>query len=113
MNNIFKTLFFSLIAIAVVFSSQVKAGHAVGKVTHLMVHTGDLVFFNIGTHNDKPACSTAGEDWAVSLKTEMGKAMYSMLLAARLSDKKITATGTNTCPDWGDRESVLFMTIED
>ena len=49
------------------------AGDGSGKVQRIMVHSGDVAIFSVGVHNNKPACSRMGEDWALSLSTEKGK----------------------------------------
>ncbi len=100
-----------LITIYLFASNFAFAGDASGKVKHIMVHTGDVVMFSVGTHNNKPACSTVADDWVLSLKTEKGKAMYSMLLSAAAQGKTVNIIGENACNGWGDRESPLYMYV--
>lgn len=108
-----------LAALAFVASGKAIAGHSEGKVTMLMAHVGDLVMFRAGAHHNKPTCSTVGDEWAISLKSETGKAMYSLLLSAQAQGKSVTVIGPpngtqpESCPAWPDRESpvYVFMTV--
>ena len=62
-----------------VLSFQTVAGDGAGKVTHLMVHAGDIVIFSVGIHNNAPPCSTVG-DLTINVKptdnTERGKGTF-------------------------------------
>ena len=89
------------------------AGESAGQITHVMVHTGNVVMFSAGVHSNKPSCSTVGDHWALSLNDETGRAMYSMLLLAAATGKEVSVTGKNNCDAWGDRESVLYMHINE
>ena len=94
-----------------IFASSVNAGSSSGLVTLVMAHVGDVIIFSAGPHQNKPACSTAGEDWAFSLSTQTGKAMYALILSAQAQGKQINVMGTNTCPAWGDREAPAYVYI--
>jgi hypothetical protein len=76
-----------------------------------MVMTGDFVFFTAGPHSSKPSCSIAGDDWAFSLSTVTGIAMYKLILYAQSKGKQISVIGNGGCPDWGDRETPAYMWI--
>jgi hypothetical protein len=89
--------------------NQAYAGEGTGKVTMLTVHATDIVMFSIASHNNKPACSTIGDEWALSLKTEMGRAMYSLLLSSAAQKLSVQITGDNTCSAWGDRENPQYI----
>ncbi len=85
------------------------AGNGSGKVKEIRVYEygGDgVVFFQTEFNSDKAACSTAdgGREWAFRVNTEVGKAMYSLLLSAATSGKQVVVGGRNDCADWGDRE---------
>lgn len=86
------------------------AGTQVGKVTRLMPHVQDIVIFDLdGTSSGRPACSTQSTQWALSLRTETGKAMYALLLSAHANGRAVRVQGTGACGAWGDREEPLFM----
>ncbi len=96
-------------------SFSVYAGNSNGKVEFLMVHTGDVVIFSAGAHQSKPGCSRVGNawgSWALSLKTESGKAMYAMLLSAQAQSQSVKVIGESACKAWGDRESPRHMTVK-
>ena len=107
------TFLTSLLTLAL--SSVAVAGHSEGKVTMLMAHVGDLVMFRAGVHHNKPACSTVGDEWVISLKTETGRAMYSLLLSAQAQGKSVSVIGPEngaqpqSCPAWPDRESPIYV----
>lgn len=94
---------------------QAIAGDSSGQVASLTVlgHPHNVVHFQIGqpgNHNNKPACSTWGEEWALSLATEGGRAQYAMLLSAVMSGRSVNVAGTNACIAWGDRETPESIT---
>ncbi len=103
MKNIFIIIVLSL------FSTNTFAGDSQGKIGTLMVHTGDVVMFSAGVHNNRPACSSS--QWALSLKTETGKAMYAMLLSASAQGQTVKVKGNNKCSAWGDRETPVYMWV--
>jgi hypothetical protein len=87
------------------------AGSSVGVVTRIYAHSGDVILFSAGSHQGKPACSTAADEWAFSLSTQSGKAMYALLLTAYAQGKQVAVVGTGTCSAWGDRESPVYIYI--
>jgi hypothetical protein len=87
------------------------AGSSVGVVTRIYAHSGDVILFSAGSHQGKPACSTAADEWAFSLTTQSGKAMYALLLTAYAEGKQVAVVGTGTCSAWGDRESPVYIYI--
>lgn len=87
------------------------AGDSEGTVNLLLPisATADGVVFlstNPSTHTGKPACSSLGDQWALSLANGSGKAMYAMLLSAQAQGLKIHVYGTGNCDVWPDRESI-------
>lgn len=100
-----------ILSVFIMGMSTATAGTSKGTITHLMVHVGDIVIFSAGPHIDKPACSTVRDHWALSLKTEKGKAMYAMLLSSAAQNLTVGVKGSNTCSAWGDRESPVYMYI--
>lgn len=96
-----------------VFVSPAHAGRSAGQVTQIIAHEGDVVMFSSGFHQDKPLCSTVGEDWALSLSTQAGKAMYALVLSAHAQGKPINVIGSGTCAAWGDREAPRYVYISE
>ena len=77
-----KYLFLTVFAL-VGASISAFAGTSNGEVTIVYARAGDVVFFSAGSHPNKPACSNAADEWAFSLSTPAGKAMFATLLAAQ------------------------------
>lgn len=100
-----------IFVINIFFCDPVLAGNGSGTVKLIYTHALDVVLFDIGSHNDKPACSTAGNEWALSLATETGKAMYALLLSAAAQSKNVDVLGDNTCSAWFDRENPLYVRV--
>lgn len=93
-----------------VVSTPAQAGSANGKVKRLMAHVHNVVFFDLdGESTGRPACSTQSTQWALSLTTNTGKAMYALLLSAHAQGKAVGVQGTGACGAWGDREEPLFI----
>lgn len=93
------------------FMSSANAGSSSGPVTHIYAHVGDVVMFAAGYNQSKPACSTVGDEWALSLATQTGRAMYALILSAHAQGKSIDVGGTNQCSAWGDREAPYYIHI--
>ncbi|MBI3560770.1 MAG: hypothetical protein HY080_03545 [Gammaproteobacteria bacterium] len=91
--------------------APVLASGSTGTVDAMTAHTGDAILFSAGTHTGKPTCSTAGEEWAITLSTSAGKAMYALLLSAQAQGKTVTVVGAGSCSVWPDRETVLRVSI--
>ncbi len=100
-----------LTLIFVTISFSCFAGNSSGKVVRIMVHHGDVVIFDIGAHNDKPDCSTVNNDWALSLSSEKGRAMYALLLSAAAQGQTVSVHGEGVCNAWADRESPKYMYV--
>ena len=108
MNKRFITITLLMISL---LPLNLYAGSGKGKVTRIYAHTGDVIMFDVGQHLDKPACSTVGTQWALSLNSDAGKAMYSLLLSAAAQGQEVIVHGTNVCSAWGDRESPKFIYV--
>lgn len=101
------------LVLLVLFSQFVQAGSSPGgQVEFILVHSGDVVMFSVGEHINKPECSTVGNEWALSLTTEKGRAMYAMLMASAAQRLPVSVMGENACNAWGDRESPYYMVID-
>lgn len=69
----------------------------------------DMVFFFITNHPARPACNTFRGRWVLDLSTTVGKAQYSLLLAAQSSGKRVKVTGANSCGLWSDSETATVV----
>ncbi|UTW46444.1 hypothetical protein KFE80_06075 [bacterium SCSIO 12696] len=103
-----------LLFLSMFLSSIVQAGSSEGVVSSPLVSSGDAFFFSAGAHVNKPSCAvqTLGS-WAVDLKTEHGKAVMSIVIAAHAQKKRVHVQGKNNCDVWGDRESIDYVFIVD
>jgi hypothetical protein len=92
--------------------TNASAGEGSGRITQIMPGaTNGAVLFTTEIHSNKPACSTQGNEWALSVNTEGGRAMYAALLQAAATGQRIWVTGKNDCSVWGDREAPLWIII--
>jgi hypothetical protein len=103
-----KYLFFIL---SLILPGAAFSGAGDGKVTLLMPGNG-VVIFKIESHINKPACSTQGDDWALSLATDAGRAQYALLLSAQAQGRSVWVTGANNCAAWGDREAPSWVFVQ-
>jgi len=103
----------ALIASACTSELAYAGGSSSGQVTQVLVMSGDVVIFTAGPHSGKPSCSTVGDDWAFSLSTVTGIAMYKLILYAQSRGKQISVIGNTPgdCSAWGDREAPGYMWI--
>lgn len=116
---IMRTLVFGVLAIFVL-PSVAAAGGVIGNITGVIAHSGDggngsgLFMFSVeGQRSGAPSCNTAneGKDWAMSLESEAGRAMYALVLSAHAQGKRIYVTGTGHCDSWGDREQPEWISV--
>ena len=110
----------ALLVVLAGFSNTALAGTSSGKVTNIYAHVSNsaygnadgAILFAAGPHVNKPSCSIVGDEWSISLGTEHGKAMYSMLLSAAAMGKSVFVEGEGNCNGWSDRESPKYMRID-
>lgn len=89
-----------------------------GKIQQILAHTyggngAGVIMFKTEVNANKAECSTAGNgsQWAFSLESEYGKAMYSLLLTAQAQNKTVSVVGMNDCSAWADRERPKFIAV--
>ena len=93
---------------------SVYAGSSAGLITNpFSGSTSILNGFTAGIHQNKPACSTLGDDWAFNATTPEGKAMLALLLTAYSLKKPIHVEGKGVCDVYPYRESVDYFYIID
>jgi hypothetical protein len=97
------------------FGTAYAAGSSQGFVLQpLSMITGQGVFiFSAGNHATPPACSTVGNDWAISLNTPGGRSQQALVMLAYITGKKIVVIGTGLCDAWGDRETPGYLHLID
>lgn len=105
-----------LIVTILSFSFVSFAGTGSGKVIQIMPHQGDAVIFITESRaGSVPECAVpSGGQWALSLSTEDGKAMYAMLLAAFLTGKDVHVQGSSACytPNMNIRENPVYIWMD-
>jgi hypothetical protein len=99
----------TMASLGMALASNALAGASSGPVTALLVHEPSVVMFEAGPHTAKPACSTVGNQWALSLNSPAGKAMYALLLMAQATGKQVAVQGSGGCTSWGDRETPTYL----
>lgn len=102
-----------LLAGALVSLPVLAAGNSTGYVQGLLAHEPGRIMFRAGTHTEKPACSTVGDQWAIDATTQGGRQMVNVLMLAAALNKTVTVHGSGSCTAWGDRESPLYLYMND
>jgi hypothetical protein len=106
-----------LLCAALILAPAAKAAGYAGNVS--VVETGinrdypNVVFVRLSVApTGIPACSSNGYwHFTLSLTGVTGKELYSMLLTAAASGKLLQITGTGTCNEYGQVESVNAITL--
>lgn len=124
-ENIMKKLL-TLLLIATCFAALVplKSIHAAGYKNNTKIklyyigytgNTGTRFFINIEGSADgtPPACASQPYRFVGDYSTEHGKMIYSVLLAAQLSGKTVSISGTDECSIWGNTESIAWVVLND
>ena len=92
-----------------------NSGDGAGKVTRIYAHDKDdgkgVIMFNVESHTNPPE-ECPGHEWAFDLSTELGKAMYALLLSAAAQGKSVIVKGAGDCAAWGDRERPYWIRID-
>ncbi len=93
-------------------NSEVPPSYQMGKVIYLFAHEGDVAMVHIDSEFvNKASCNTVNE-WAFSLSTEAGKAMYAALLSAASQNLDVLIVGySHDCSVWGDREKPAYVRV--
>jgi hypothetical protein len=99
-------LFFFLIN-----ANAVYAGSSSGPVGALLISPNGVLIFDTGPHPSKPSCGTAGSEWALSIESSAGKAVYALLLAAKAQNQIVNVVGKNDCSYWYDREAPDYIYV--
>ena len=109
-----------IIAVLLGASSVSEAGTVEGRVVFVQVGHGytqenvyALVKFDT-TISAQPACATDNTRLAINPATEAGKAMLSLVLAAKAAGMVIEAIGTDNCDVMGSvQESISYLRLKD
>lgn len=89
-----------------------------GYIFNINPESNGVVIFNVTNtgRSAAPACANLyfQSSFTINATTPAGQAKLSTLLTAYALHKQIYISGTGSCADWGDRESVdWFTTIYD
>lgn len=99
--------FWLVLCPAVAFSGD---GEGLVEIEYVGNYNGtDKVFFFTTNHAGRPVCNTFYGRWALDLSTALGKAQYSLLLAAQNSSKRVRVSGANSCNQWSDTETATVV----
>ena len=116
-----RAIAYLLITVVLLGVSGVSAAGTVeGRVVFVQVghgYTPDNVFALVKfdtTINARPACATDTVRMAINPATEAGKAMLSLVLAAKAAGMVIEAVGTDNCDVMGsEQESISYLFLKD
>jgi hypothetical protein len=95
-----------------------NSAHAFGQVSggvitsiYINPNYGALAFISIsGTKSSNPSCSTnTSFQYVLSLSGAESNQLFSMLLAARVSQTPVTLMGTGACDLYSDVETLLYV----
>lgn len=87
------------------------------KVTDIAIaqEYGEFAFIKLETPPSRSNCSTNNHwDYTLTLKTELGRAQYSTVLAAFLAGKTVSVSGVTggLCNEFGSVESMNTITLK-
>jgi len=85
-------------------SSAQASTIASGRITAVYISGSKGLVDATGSHT-APACAGSSQ-WAFDLTTASGQAKYATALTAYSLKANVLITGTGSCPDWGDRETI-------
>jgi hypothetical protein len=112
MKQIFSKGLACSVFLGAIASVPVAASEAQGRVTRVYVMNDGQAMFHLDAplRTGLPACAVnLPTRWAFNANTPAGQAKLSLVLTAYASGKELYVVGQNSCPDWGDTESVNFM----
>ena len=75
--------------------------------------SGKVPFAQDGPRDATPACSTQNYRWAFAAQSAEGQAKLAILLTAYALHKKLFVSGTGTCGEWPDTETVSYFILID
>ena len=111
-----------ILVISIAISSQCLAGDETGTVRfqhgqygHSSTSAGKTFFYLDGsTKKNTPACATfsGGERWVINNNWPGASMQLSILLAAKMSGKKVQIRGANNCGVHGDSETASDLFIK-
>ncbi|RZK28731.1 MAG: hypothetical protein EOO61_21655 [Hymenobacter sp.] len=76
----------------------------------VVVRSGRLFFSQSGARNARPSCSI--DRWVLDVTTSSGQAQAAVILTAFTQNRLVHISGTGTCTDWPDTESVQEFYID-
>ena len=92
-------------------------GQLTGTVDQLYVRAHDnLHYVTLNADSERtgsPQCATNGYFMIMDENSAAGKSQYSLLLAAKMANKRIKIVGNGTCNRWGDGEDISYILFLD
>jgi hypothetical protein len=108
-----------LITLLLLISLPAFSGTGSGLVTRIFAHEKDngngVIMFATENHtidaSDNNGTPCSSHEWAFDAHTHLGKAMYSLLLAAAAQKIPVIVNGMGSCSAWGDREEPSYIYV--
>ncbi len=103
-----------IILATAIFSSLLQASEQTGKISNIVVRSDGLHYIIVDGPriNNRPNCASKSYWMIKDEESAYGKSQFSMILAAKMSDKTITIYGDNDCHRWGDGEDIKTIEIK-
>lgn len=111
MKKFIRFLMLALPLLSLIPASAV-ADVTTGKVTVVLSMVSGAFFFHTVVAADRPACSNG--DYAIPLTGTDGpggKVAVATIMQAIALGKEVTVVGKGVCDVWGDRETVLYVVM--
>lgn len=105
------------VVILLFLSLSAFAGQQTGQVDILYARAQDnlhlVTLKNASPKTNSPSCAT-NTYWLIKDENSVaGKSQFSQLLAAKMAQKNVSITGTNSCDRWNDGEDINIIIIQD
>jgi hypothetical protein len=111
MNKLPQLLGIMLVSLSLVMTSiNVMAGTGDGQITEFTAHataTGGNYAFLVENVQNRIACATYGNGRFVTNNKEL----MASILAARLTNRRVTVGGTGQCDVWVDAETIWYIYV--
>lgn len=101
MKTLIKMILLSMVLTA---SFAVSASYIGGKTTY-SVYGNDYISFGVDAPPTNSVCDYHGRQFRFNAKTDKGKNMFAMLMAAELANRKISVWYTNSTAPGTDESS--------
>jgi hypothetical protein len=106
----------ALMALLLALVQPTWASDATGKIHYVIIRDSDgLIYLEVtGPRSAKPDCAQNHNYFMIKDENSAtGKRLYAMLLAAQLTGKTVTVSGTGACTRWPDGEDIGVVRLMD